>query len=427
MHVDITTNNRTNIGDFFPSIKLIEVNISINSHSTLMMTKSTMRPLALISLATAVVTASSVNHDFYTLDDDTTESNMTLPLQTLEMRLDDDNKDIDSAIPLETLEMRLRANDGQKKTKRTKDSGMGNGNKKKKAGNIKKNKKSVRGGGRKKTRAGDVSTKKKSDVLPKTDIPNLREKDKRTSATDEGKKAKVDASAIMKDKEKRNSAGDEGKKKGNKPRSGAAAVPSDKEEAGEKGKKKETDAADGSEMAESGRGGGRKKTRAGDVSTKKKSDELPQSDIPNLREKDEQTSATDEGKKAKVDASAIMKDKVERYSAGDKGKKEDNKPRSGAAVILNDREKAGEKGKNKETDAADVGEMAGKLDRFGNTLGREKEKKASAAEPIRAKIDASSVMSNKEGQGGGKDKKKKQRGWKSPSKSTEWSHNEDTL
>ena len=287
-----------------------------------MMTKSMMRPLALISLATAVVMASGVNHDFYTLDDDTTDTNMTIPQQTLEMRVDDDddNKIIDSAIPLETLEMRLRANDGQKNTKRKKDNGGGSGNTKKKAGNVTKKKKTGSGGGRKKTRAGDVTTKKKKDKLPTADVPNLRNKDKRTSAADEGKKAKVDATAIMKDTDKRTSDG--------------------------------------------------------------------------------------------------VRDEV---------RKEDKKPKSSAAAVPNDSERAGKKGTNKATDGSDGSKITGKLDRFGQTLEREKEKKASPAEPITTKVDASSVMSNKEGEGGGKDTKKEQRHWESPSKPTGWSHSENTL
>ena len=299
-----------------------------------MMTKSMMRPLALISFATAVVMASGVNHDFYALDDNTTDTNMTIPLQTLEMRVDDDNKDIDSAIPLDTLEMRLRANDGQKKTKRIKDNGRGSGNTKKKAGNVNKKNKTGSGGGRKKTRAGDVTTKEKSDR--------------------------------------------------------------------------------------------RKKTRAGGVSTKKKSDKLPNADVPNLRDKDKRTSATNEGKKAKVDATAIMKDTDKRTSevVRDEGRKEDKKPRSSAAAIQNDSEKADKKGTNKVT--ADGSKMTGKLDRFGQTLEREKEKNASPAEPIKVKVDASSVMSNKGGAGGGKDMKMEQSNWKSPSKPTDWSHSEDT-
>ena len=285
-----------------------------------MMTKSMMRPLALISLATAVVMASGVNHDFYTPDDNTTDTNMTIPLQTLEMRVDDDNKIIDSAIPLETLEMRLRANDGQKNTKRKKDNGGGSGNTKKKAGNVTKKKKTGSGGGRKKTRAGDVTTKKKKDKLPTADVPNLRNKDKRTSAADEGKKAKVDATAIMKDTDKRTSDG--------------------------------------------------------------------------------------------------VRDEV---------RKEDKKPKSSAAAVPNDSERAGKKGSNKATDGSDGSKITGKLDRFGQTLEREKEKKASPAEPITAKLDASSVMSNKWGEGGGKDTKKEQRHWESPSKPTGWSHSENTL
>jgi hypothetical protein len=282
-----------------------------------MMTKSMMRPLALISFATAVVMASGVNHDFYALDDNTTDTNMTTPLQTLEMRVDNDNKDIDSAIPLDTLEMRLRANDGQKKTKRIKDNGRGSGNMKKKAGNVNKKNNTGSGGGRKKTRAGDVTTKEKSDKLPNADVPNLRDKDKRTSATNEGKKAKVDATAIMKDTDKR--------------------------------------------------------------------------------------------------TSEVVRDE---------GRKEDKKPRSSAAAIQNDSEKADKKGTNKVT--ADGSKMTGKLDRFGQTLEREKEKNASPAEPIKVKVDASSVMSNKGGAGGGKDMKMEQSNWKSPSKPTDWSHSEDT-
>ena len=285
-----------------------------------MMAKSMMRPLALISLATAAVMASGVDHDFYTLDDDTTDTNMTVPLQTLEMRADDDIKIIDSAIPLETLEMRLRANDGQKNTKRIKDNGGGGGNTKKKAGNVNKKKKTGSGGGRKKTPAGDVTTKKKKDKLPTAAVPNLRNKDKRTSAADEGKKAKVDATAIMKDTDKRTSDG-----------------------------------------------------------------------------------------------------------VRDEGRKEDKRPKSSAAAVPNDSEKTRKKGTNKATDASDGSKITGKLDRFGQTLEREKEKKASRAEPITAKVDASSVMSNKEGAGGGKDAKKEQRHWKSPSKPTGWSHFEDTL
>ncbi len=285
-----------------------------------MMAKSMMRPLALISLATAAVMASGVDHDFYTLDDDTTDTNMTVPLQTLEMRADDDIKIIDSAIPLETLEMRLRANDGQKNTKRIKDNGGGGGNTKKKAGNVNKKKKTGSGGGRKKTPAGDVTTKKKKDKLPTAAVPNLRNKDKRTSAADEGKKAKVDATAIMKDTDKRTSDG-----------------------------------------------------------------------------------------------------------VRDEGRKEDKRPKSSAAAVPNDSEKTRKKGTNKATDASDGSKITGKLDRFGQTLEREKEKKASRAEPITAKVDASSVMSNKGGADGGKDAKKEQRNWKSPSKPTGWSHSEDTL
>jgi hypothetical protein len=229
------------------------------------------------------------------------------------MRVDDDNKIIDSAIPLE-------ANDGQKNTKRKKDNGGGSGNTKKKAGNVTKKKKTGSGGGRKKTRAGDVTTKKKKDKLPTADVPNLRNKDKRTSAADEGKKAKVDATAIMKDTDKRTSDGER-----------------------------------------------------------------------------------------------------------DEVRKEDKKPKSSAAAVPNDSERAGKKGTNKATDGSDGSKITGKLDRFGQTLEREKEKKASPAEPITAKVDASSVMSNKGGEGGGKDTKKEQRHWESPSKPTGWSHSENTL
>jgi hypothetical protein len=350
-----------------------------------MMTKSMMRPLALISLATAVVMASGVNHDFYTPDDNTTDTNVTIPLQTLEMRVDDDNKIIDSAIPLETLEMRLRANDGQKNTKRKKDNGGGSGNTKKKAGNVTKKKKTGSGGGRKKTRAGDVTTKKKKDKLPTAEFPNLRNKDKRTSAADEGKKAKVDATAIMKDTDERTSDGV-------------------RDEVVKEDKKR-------------------------DVTTKKKKDKLPTADVPNLRNKEKRTSAADEGKKAKVDATAIMKDTDKRTSDGerDEVRKEDKKPKSSAAAVPNDSERAGKKGTNKATDGSDGSKITGKLDRFGQTLEREKEKKASLAEPITAKVDASSVMSNKGGEGGGKNTKKEQRHWESPSKPTGWSHSENTL
>ena len=124
-----------------------------------------------------------------------------------------------------------------------------------------------------------------------------------------------------------------------------------------------------------------------------------------------------------------MKDTDKRTSDGerDEVRKEDKKPKSSAAAVPNDSERAGKKGTNKATDGSDGSKITGKLDRFGQTLEREKEKKASPAEPITAKVDASSVMSNKGGEGGGKDTKKEQRHWESPSKPTGWSHSENTL